>query len=162
MSFSSDFEAFFKKNYSSAYYLALSIVHDEEASRDIVADSFEYLFAHSEDFSDSERRNYLYVIVRNKCADHYRKKTVRDNYAEYVIHTAKKGETGDWQEHEMMVEQVMEAINELTPRTREIITAHYIGRKKYYEVAEDLGISESAVKKHIMQALRFLRTKFVK
>ena len=29
-----DFEAFFRANYSKAYFLALSLLHDEEASRD--------------------------------------------------------------------------------------------------------------------------------
>lgn len=162
MSFSSDYEAFFKKNYSSAYYLALSIVRDEEVSRDIVADSFEYLYSHNREFTEGERRNYLYMVIRNKCADHYRKQTVKDKYSEYVIHSAETKEDNNWEEHERLVEQVMEAVKDLTPRTQEIVTAHYIKHKKYQEVADDLGISESAVKKHIMQALKFLREKFVK
>lgn len=162
MSFSSDYEAFFKKNYSSAYYLALSIVRDEEASRDIVADSFEYLYSHNRELTDGERRNYLYMVIRNKCADHYRRQTVRDKYSEYVIRSAENSEDNDWDEHERLVGQIMEAVKELTPRTQEIVTAHYIKRKKYHEVADELGISESAVKKHIMQALKTLREKFVK
>ena len=32
-----DFEAFFRANYSKAYFLALSLLHDEEASRDVVS-----------------------------------------------------------------------------------------------------------------------------
>ena len=38
-----DFEAFFRANYSKAYFLALSLLHDEEASRDVVSDAFEML-----------------------------------------------------------------------------------------------------------------------
>lgn len=38
-----DFEAFFRANYSKAYFLALSLLHDEEASRDVVSDAFEQM-----------------------------------------------------------------------------------------------------------------------
>lgn len=41
-----EFERFFKENYSKIYYLVLSLLHDEEIARDIVSDSFEYLFTH--------------------------------------------------------------------------------------------------------------------
>ncbi|MDY4645071.1 RNA polymerase sigma factor, partial [Prevotella sp.] len=47
-----------------------------------------------------------------------------------------------------------------TPRTRQILKLCYVERKKYREVAVELQISESAVKKHIMQALSYMRQKF--
>lgn len=47
----------------------------------------------------------------------------------------------------------------LTPRTREILEAHYLQGKTYSEVAIELGISDSAVKKHVMHALKFFREK---
>lgn len=50
----------------------------------------------------------------------------------------------------------------LTPRTRQVLEAHYLQGKKYSEVAAELGISESAVKKHIVQALRMFREKVSK
>ena len=50
----------------------------------------------------------------------------------------------------------------LTPRTRDVLERHYLQGKKYSEVAMELGISESAVKKHIMQALKLFREKMNK
>ena len=38
------FEKLFKDNYSKAYYLALRILHDDEASKDIVSDAFELVW----------------------------------------------------------------------------------------------------------------------
>ena len=38
------FEAFFKEKYSQAYFLALRILHDDEASKDVVADAFELVW----------------------------------------------------------------------------------------------------------------------
>ena len=59
-----EFEGFFKENYSKIYCYAHSLVRDDEAARDIVADSFEYLFTHNPHLSKSEASNYLFAIVR--------------------------------------------------------------------------------------------------
>lgn len=157
-----EFERFFKENYSKIFYLALSLVHDDEAARDIVADSFEYLFSHQADLLESEACNYLFVIVRNRCSDFYRKQAVHQRYSEYVAYTAEKVEKADWLEHDDKVEAIRRLMEHLTPRTRQVLEAHYLQGKKYSEVAAELGISESAVKKHIVQALRMFREKVSK
>lgn len=156
------FESFFKENYSKIYYLALSLLHDEEAARDIVSDSFEYLFSHHAELQEAEACNYLFVIVRNRCSDFYRKQAVRQRYSDYITYTADKVETADWLEHDDKVENIRRLMRLLTPRTREVLEAHYLQGKKYSEVALQLGISESAVKKHIMQALKLFREKLNK
>ena len=35
------FEIVFRNHYSKTYYLALRILHDDEASKDVVSDAFE-------------------------------------------------------------------------------------------------------------------------
>ena len=152
-----DFERFFKKNYSKIYYCALSLLHDEEVARDLVADSFEYLFTRYADLQESEACNYLYVVVRNRCSDYFRKQAVHKRYSEYVSYTNERVENIEWGEHDEEVERIRRLMKDLTPRTQEILEAHYMQGKKYTEIATELGISESAVKKHIMQALSYFR-----
>lgn len=154
-----DFERFFKENHSKAYYWALSLLHDEEAARDVVADSFEYLFTHYSGLGEDEARNNLFVIVRNRCADLFRKQAVHKRYSEYVAYASEKVECFNWLEHDEAVENMRHLMGELTPKTREILEAHYLKGMKYSEIADDFGISESAVKKHIMKALGFFRKK---
>jgi RNA polymerase sigma-70 factor (ECF subfamily) len=157
---SEQFEKFFKANYAKAYFLALSIVHDEEVSRDVVGDSFEFILKRFATDSFDDMTGYLLTTVKNACFDYFRKKNVRDRYAQlYLMMT---DETAVNDDHDERVEKIMAAMEELTPRTRQIMSACYVERKKYREVAAELDISESAVKKHIMQALKFFRTKFVK
>ena len=67
MSTIEEFEAFFKAHYTNALCLAISIVHDEDAGRDIVSEAFEYLLTHPKSLSESELNNYLFVMVRNRC-----------------------------------------------------------------------------------------------
>ncbi len=152
-----DFERFFKENYAKIYYWALSSLRDEEVARDLVADSFEYLFTHHADLKESEACNYLFVIVRNRCSDYFRKQAVHKRYSEYVSYTAEKMEDMQWGEHDEKVEHIQRLMKDLTPRTQQILEAHYMKGKKYAEIASELGISESAVKKHIMQALGYFR-----
>lgn len=142
--------------------MALSLVHDDEVARDIVADSFESLFSHHADWQEPEACNYLFVIVRNRCSDFYRKQAVHQRYSEYVTYTSDKVEMANWLEHDDKVEMIRRLMERFTPRTREVLAAHYLQGKKYSEVAAELGISESAVKKHIMQALKLFREKMGK
>ena len=157
-----EFEGFFKENYSKIYCYAHSLVRDDEAARDIVADSFEYLFTHNPHLSKSEASNYLFAIVRNRCADFFRKQAVHQRYSEYITYTTDKAMSAEWSDHDEKVEAIRRMMGSLTPRTREILEAHYLQGKKYSEVASKLGISESAVKKHIMQALRMFRENVIR
>lgn len=151
------FERFFRDNYTRVYYFALSLIHEEEAAKDVVGDSFEYMFTHVGDMKHGEAVNYLYTIVRNKCTDYLRRQYVHQRYAEYVLHSQDEEAAFDAHEYEAMVESLQEMIRGLTQRTREILESRYMEGKKYNEMAEELGISESAVKKHIMQALKKFR-----
>jgi RNA polymerase sigma-70 factor (ECF subfamily) len=54
------------------------------------------------------------------------------------------------------LERVKEGLTKLTPRTREVFLMHRIEEMKYREIAQALGISQSAVEKHIARATLFL------
>jgi len=54
------------------------------------------------------------------------------------------------------LDRVREGLSHLTPRTREIFLMHRLDDMKYREIAERLGISQSAVEKHIAKAALFL------
>ena len=54
------------------------------------------------------------------------------------------------------LDRVREGLSRLTPRTREVFLMHRLDELKYREIAERLGISQSAVEKHIAKAALFL------
>lgn len=54
------------------------------------------------------------------------------------------------------LERVKSGIEQLPPRTREIFLMHRLENVKYSEIARRIGISESAVEKHIARATAFL------
>jgi RNA polymerase sigma-70 factor (ECF subfamily) len=49
---------------------------------------------------------------------------------------------------------------ELTPQTQRVFRMHYGERLKYREIAEQVGISEAAVYKHLSQAINKLKNRF--
>ena len=156
------FEQVFRDNYGKAYYLALRILHDDEASKDVVADAFELVWRRLQDSDVDKLSSYLLTAVKNVCLDYIRKQNIRNRYVQASVQAVGKlsfnPEEVDL--HEEKIQTIMRSLDELTPRTQQIVTMCYVQRKKYREVAEELGISESAVKKHIMQALSYMRQKF--
>lgn len=54
------------------------------------------------------------------------------------------------------LERLRGGVAQLSPRTREIFLMHRLEGRKYREIAQDLGISQSAVEKHIARAMAHL------
>ena len=156
------FEQLFRDNYGKAYYLALRILHDDEASKDVVADAFELVWRRLQDSDVDKLSSYLLRAVKNVCLDYIRKQNIRNRYVLASVQAVGKQSFNPEEVdlHEEKIQTIMRSLDELTPRTQQIVTMCYVQRKKYREVAEELGISESAVKKHIMQALSYMRQKF--
>ncbi|MGM9699536.1 MAG: sigma-70 family RNA polymerase sigma factor [Prevotella sp.] len=158
------FESFFRANYQKAYFLALRLLHDEEASKDVVSDSFEKVWGKTEEgkIEVSNLEAYLLMVVRNMALEYLRRQQLHNKYAKMeLLHQERTSpDVQTMMEREQKMEKLMKAVENLTPRTQTIVNLCYVERKKYREVAAELNISESAVKKHIMQALSFLRQKF--
>ncbi len=62
-------------------------------------------------------------------------------------------------EHERteLIAKINKAIDELSPKSRAVVILHYRDGMSYSEVAQKLGISVHAVKKHVVKALSHLR-----
>ncbi|MHA6718866.1 RNA polymerase sigma factor [Sphingomonas sp. RS6] len=54
------------------------------------------------------------------------------------------------------LERLRGGVEQLSPRTREIFLMHRLDGRKYREIAQALGISQSAVEKHIARAMAYL------
>ena len=150
------FEQFFKENYSLFYFTAYHLLEDDELSRDIVGECVELLWRNRRSEDASEWRSFMYRSIRNKCIDHLRHEAVKKKYiAFYLAMTPEEEEDAD--EEEERIEMVMRRIDELPPLPRRVLEMCYFERKRYQEVADELQISTSYVKKLIMKALSLLR-----
>lgn len=74
------FEKLFKDNYSKAYYLALRILHDDEASKDVVSDAFELVWKRVRYQDVDNISSYLLTTVKNVSLDYIRRQDIRSRY----------------------------------------------------------------------------------
>lgn len=109
------FERFFQEHYLKAYFLALRITQNAEASKDIVAESFELIWKNSQDNSVDNPYSYLFTIIRHQCTDFLRKKKVRDLYAESYLHTAERTSSNEEDIKELRISFIMSVMDELPP-----------------------------------------------
>ena len=156
-----DFETLFRDIYPKLYYAAMQLVKDEEVCRDIIGDSFEQLWLRRTEVEPPKRTAFLYRLVHNKCIDHIRKQTARNKYIEFynmLYGTTTEQLENSWEESERSIKSMYQTIETMTPQTQKILKLCYFRGMKYREVAEELDISISAVRKHIVQALKALRS----
>ena len=148
------FEEIYTGNYTRLYYYALHIMNDEETAKDILNDVFTTLWNNIETIDISKINAYLMTSVRNRSVDHLRRTVLESQYTEEYLHTAEIFYDDYSDEKDRLVEEMF---SHLSPPTDEILKMCYLKRMKYAEVAEQLDISPSTVKKHIMKALKILR-----
>lgn len=155
-----DFEQFFKQRFEQYYYYGLHFVDDQEVVRDIVCDCYEYVFHNFQQRNDVKDWGvYVARMVRSRCMDHLRHCSVHESYANYyLLETSEMDDSlEDMQLYEERISLLRQGLSLLSPRTRLILTECYLNHKQYKEVAEALEISDNAVKKHIVKALKTLR-----
>jgi RNA polymerase sigma-70 factor (ECF subfamily) len=160
MSATNTFERLFKANYTSLYFYAFHFIDDMEASKDIVSDAFRYVWEHYGSLEPDAAKAYLYTSVRNKCLNYLRHAHVHAQYAEFCRHSSESFVETEYRELDERTSRLRRALDSLSPRTRLILEECYVHKKKYREVALLLDISVSAVRKHIMKALRVIRGEF--
>ena len=151
------FETLFKELYVKLYYYALQLIHDEEASKDIVSGMFCELLEIYETLDSATLPTYLYRTVRNKCIDHLRPDVIKAAYADYYLNAVEYcyvDEDAGSLEKERCVEEMLAS---LPDQTSYILKQCFLHKKKYKDVAEELGVCQDTVKRHIMRALKSLR-----
>lgn len=151
------FEMIFKRNYQRLCIIAFQIVKDTEEAKDIVNDVFEYAWRNFEGLNKVTIDAYLFTSVKNKCLNQLEWNKKKEAFSESDLDLLASLEEPSGNEQDELIEQVYLICKHLPEKTRYILNQCYFHRRKYKEVAEELGITSDAVKKHIMKALRTLR-----
>lgn len=152
-----DLERVFKQYFKPLYVYAMQILQDEETSKDMVADTFEYVCSHCIDIDDKTIQGLLYSTLRSRCLDILRHDRVHERYADYYRTVTSRDADSHYEEYEERCRCVSEALETLPPRTRAILDACYVKKKKYKEAAEEFGITEHGIRKQVYKALYLLK-----
>ena len=97
------------------------------------------------------------TAVNLKIDSHRHEKLSEESYFKYAFGSENSAPLQD----EVVVARARLArvklgLDKLSPRTREVFLMHRLENLKYHEIAARLGISQSAVEKHVAKAVLFL------
>ena len=168
-------ERLFYDNYERMFRLAFALLHDNEEARDVVSEVFSKLwdrFSQEEIPKDMAKGSPKNALLKQETASAYLMRSVK-NACLNIISKKKRDEKlikllplSDevMDEEPSRLEERWQATvdciaHDLSPQTASIIRMCYGDGCSYRETAEELGISISAVNKHIVKGLRMLREK---
>lgn len=114
---------------------------------------------------DDELRRILYVAVKNGCIDQLRKLNLEEEYLDKRAFQLKLDELDFFEASDELfmrkdlLQILLQQIEELPERSREIFKLSYMKGLKAAEIAERLNISTRTVENQLYRALLFLRKK---
>jgi RNA polymerase sigma-70 factor (ECF subfamily) len=151
------FKELFLSEYGRMYKAAYILLGDEDEAKDVVQDIFAKLWAGTAPIKEESKKTFLLTCVRNRCLNIIAQRQTHQESITFLMPAVIESEAYD--------EKIVDAINRyvderLTPQTSRIIKMHYNEDLSYKEISHSLGISLSAVNKHIVQGLRKLRLTF--
>ena len=155
------FETYFKQYFKRLCFHAMSFVKDDEVARDIVHDVFLSFWNHRSTIDTSQPvYPYLLRLTRNCALDYLSHLKVVSRHEEQQVKNNSWIVEPDYDEHEELIQAIMQKINDLPDRCGEVMRLCFVECKKYKEIAELLNISVNTVKTHISMGLRILRNEF--
>ena len=145
-------------------YRAAHILLDDDAeAKDAVQDVFARLWDGSVALREESQRAFLLTCVRNRCLNIIAQRQRQLETTSRLTTQPAEDNTETWQDKsdEELTTMVQHYIDErLSPQTGRVIRMRFDDEKSYKDISHTLGISLSAVNKHIVQGLRKLRQQF--
>lgn len=151
------FKTIFEEYFSSLYYYAVKIIHNDQIAEDIVQEIFLDLWKKRDEVYINKIANYLYTAVRFRCMNHIRHYKVKTDFSEKRIRENEyQIDDSIIMIEEEMVKEINKLINSM-PGQRKKVFLHFLDGLSQDEIANELKISVNTVKTHKLKARKFLR-----
>lgn len=148
----------YQQHYEALYFFARQFVFDSEECHDIVSSVFEEIWRDLASIREETAKPLLYEKVKNKCIDHLRRSKRKDSYIAYVKALGDRYIQTDGYDRQQENERIIrEVLSLMGHPTVDILKGCYMKGQSYKEVAEQMGISTSTVKKYMIRALATIR-----
>ena len=179
-------ESLFKTHYAQMYHLALTLLFDEAASKDVVSDVFTSLLSgkaaikreqSDAGISSAEReqarpkakvvmrtdnaRAFLLASVRHRCLNVLQHKQVKERFARLLTEDPDTLVSDNTVEEQIQMEELIRYVREnLSPMEQKIFQLRYLKEMTCQEVAEALNVSRQTVHTHLKQTVEKIRKYF--
>lgn len=139
------------------YRLATALLHDDDLARDIVHDVFASLL--DRDQNILVNGGYLLKSVRNRCLNHIRDCGIHQRIANCYFLDNEEYDIEDWPDEETIARIDSMIRNDISPQARRVIELRFSNGMPFSRIATTIGISETAVYRHLSHALSVIRKK---
>ena len=151
-----EFERLFKDNYPHMYRMAFSMVENVDDAKEAVQQVFAQVWKRKPQIANDSIRGYLLTATRNQCLHMLRSRQLQQQLEEELQRDTAASES---EKREELLKQLQQVIDDnLTEQDRRVLSLHYDEEMTYEETAMVLGISASAVNKHITHSLAKIRS----
>jgi len=156
------FDALVRATFADTYTLAYRLTGNEEDAHDVAQDTYLRAYKGLKRFrGDAQFTTWLYRITAN-CASTYLGRRSKHRHEELTQDTpiADMDRRRDPEDRAATVElraELKEALRRLPPKLRAVVVLRDIYDLPHEEIAEELGISQSAAKVRLHRARRKLR-----
>lgn len=152
-----DIEQLFKAHYAQMHRLAVALLHDDDLARDIVHDVFASLLDGTTQILITG--GYLLKAVRNRCLNHIRDCEIHQRIADRYFLENEEYDTENWPDEETIAQIYSLIRNDISPQARRVMELRFSDELPFSKVAAAMGISETAVYRHLSHALTIIRQK---
>lgn len=146
-------------SYQRMLTVARLILKNEDEASDAVSDVFARLADGSMVLPEENPERYLMATIRNLCITRIRRMTLHERI-ERRLSLSEPTQASMASEREIAIEMIDYAEKTFTKQTWRIFQLRFDEGLLYREIAEQLGISEVTVYKHLAEALKKLKEKF--
>ena len=155
----SELEILFKTHYAAMFRLAMSLLYDEDESKDVVSDVFASLLDGGLAIRSDNARGFLLTCVRNSCINVIRHKQMRERFMKLYSNRAEP--LADGPDDSLTLAELREYIdNNLPPLPRRIFTLRFLHDMTCQQVADAVGVSRVTVHHHLSQSLEKINAYF--
>ena len=146
-------------------YCAMRFLKSREYAEDVFQDAFTVVWQSRRFINpDASFSSYLYTIMRNRILNQLRNAANEEKLKESILSQA-LDYTEDTKREVMLNDLkslISHALQQLTPRQREIFEMSREAQLSHKEIADKLGISVNTVQEHISTSLKLIRTYLIK
>ena len=146
-------------------YFAMRFLKSREYAEDVFQDAFTVVWQSRRFINpDASFSSYLYTILRNRILNQLRNAANEEKLKESILSQA-LDYTEDTKREVMLNDLkslISHALQQLTPRQREIFEMSREAQLSHKEIADKLGISVNTVQEHISTSLKLIRTYLIK
>lgn len=153
-------DALFRRYQLPLYVYIFELVRDEQASLDIVQETFINAARHISSLRDDDKfGSWLFGIAHQKCIQRWRKQGREEILRDEFIQAPPEFETGP---DEILIREEEEAefmnlLNQLPPPQRSVLLLHFVEDFSLVEIAGITGVSVGTVKSRLHYAKKTLR-----